>query len=394
MNPPRIGSPPTAGTSAAPQSMTVDSPPTPPTPRSKRIVELDALRALAAINLMLFHFTYLYQVKYGFSQPLGIMYPFGKYGVQLFFMLSGLVNAMTLLRKGRGDDFLAARLIRIAPPFWAALALNALLVAWMPLAAAPPTTGQWLANLTIVPNFWGADCIEPVTWTLQIELFFYGWILLWFLSGWLQRPLRTVAWMMAAVLVVQFPLTHGWIDPHTTWGTVLTGLSTTLIAPHLPLFWIGMLIYEIYRRRQAGESFRAHGNLGVAILLCAIVFHAVDERGHNPLATVVFAVALGLAVAGRIPLLRAPVFVFISSISYALYLLHNNLGTTLIYQLDPQIGPWPALLVSTGMVVVVAYVSTHYFELPLSSYLRGRWNAFKTSRRTRFATTPTTATHR
>ena len=79
--------------------MTQLLPTTPTKPKSKRILELDAIRALSCLNLLLFHFTWVYEEKYGFSSPIGYKFPYGKYGVQLFFMLSGLVNAMTLLSK-------------------------------------------------------------------------------------------------------------------------------------------------------------------------------------------------------------------------------------------------------------------------------------------------------
>ena len=85
----------------------------PAKPKSKRILELDAIRALACLNLLLFHFTYVYQNKYGFNSPLGFTFPYGKYGVQLFFMLSGLVNAMTLLSKRKPGEFIVARCLRI-----------------------------------------------------------------------------------------------------------------------------------------------------------------------------------------------------------------------------------------------------------------------------------------
>ena len=65
----------------------------------RRIVELDALRALAAINLVLFHFTHVYAVKFGYTTPLGFEWPYGAYGVEMFFILSGFVNAMSLLRR-------------------------------------------------------------------------------------------------------------------------------------------------------------------------------------------------------------------------------------------------------------------------------------------------------
>ena len=102
--------------------------------RSGRVLELDAVRAFAALSLMLFHFTHVYQVKFGYTPPLGFEYPYGKYGTQLFFMLSGYVNAMTLLSKGQPVDFLAARAIRIVPTYLLVIGLNLLLLLGLPFS--------------------------------------------------------------------------------------------------------------------------------------------------------------------------------------------------------------------------------------------------------------------
>lgn len=342
------------------------------TPRkSSRIVELDALRALAAINLLLFHFTYLYQNKYGFSSPLGFAYPYGKYGVQLFFMLSGLVNAMTLLNKHRSEDFLAARLIRICPPYWAAMLINLGLVCVLPLAASPPSLGQWLANFTIVPGLWGQECIEPVTWTLQVELLFYMILLFWFSIGAFQRPLVLTWTVLAVVLAVSLPLKHGWLVPGTTGFGIATALESVLILKTLPLFLIGILLNE----RRVGRG--SWWGCGAAMVACGAVFHVVDARDFNPLGTVLFTALLGLSAFGKIPALRLKPIVFVAGISYSLYLLHNNLGSTLIFHLDPWLGPWSALLLSTTLVVAIAILSTYYFERPVSSWLRERWSGFQ-----------------
>ncbi len=348
-----------------------------PTKR-RRIVELDVLWAMAAINLMLFHFTFVFADKYGFSQPIGWSYPFGKYGVELFFMLSGLVNSMTLLSKRKSGDFLVARLIRIGPPFWAVMLVNALLVFTLPLSMSPPTAQQWLANVTIAPGLFGQACIEPVTWTLQIELLFYGLLLLLFLSGWLERPLRTAAWMMAIVLVIELPLRHQWVGSATALGTGLSAMSTVLFLENLPLFFVGILLNEIRRRRGVGSL-----TLWIGVVVCAGVFHAVDGYGHNPAATALLVAVLALSAFGRLPVLRLRPLVFLSGISYSLYLLHNNLGCTILYHLDPVIGSWPALIVAAGAVVTIAYCSTRFFELPAARFLKAKWEFVKQRRASR-----------
>jgi peptidoglycan/LPS O-acetylase OafA/YrhL len=282
-------------------------------------------------------------------------------------MLSGLVNAMTLLSKHRSDDFLAARLIRICPPFWAAMLVNSVLVCLLPLSTHPPTSAQWLANLTIVPNLWGQACIEPVTWTLQVELLFYLVLLTWFSLGAMRRPWILTGVMLAMVAAVCVPLKHHWLAEGTVPFGIATALKTVFIMDTLPLFLIGVLLNEL---RCGRGSWTGHG---LAIFGCGIVFHLIDERHFNPALTVFFTVLLAFSAFGRVPLLRLRPIAYVAGISYSLYLLHNNLGSTIIYHLDRAIGPWPALIVGTICVFAIATASTYWFERPLGSWLRNRW---------------------
>ena len=128
--------------------------------KTKRIVELDSLRAIAALNLVLFHFTHVFSVKYGYTSPLGFELPYGKYGVQLFFMLSGFVNAMTLLKKRKAADFLAGRVLRICPSYWLVLIVNLLIVGMAPLAGTFWSQQQIAANFTVMPELFGYECME------------------------------------------------------------------------------------------------------------------------------------------------------------------------------------------------------------------------------------------
>ena len=156
------------------------------------------LRAISCLNLLLFHFTYVYQNKYGFESPLGFAFPYEKYGVQLFFMLSGLVNAMTLLSKRKADDFIVARCIRIFPSYWLVICMNVWLFAMLPMYHSAAQADLWAANMTTFPNLLGFPNMEPVTWTLQVEMLFYCFLMLLLITGLLDRPLRT---MMVAISI-------------------------------------------------------------------------------------------------------------------------------------------------------------------------------------------------
>ena len=337
--------------------------------QAKRIVELDSLRAIAALNLVLFHFTHVYAVKYGYTSPLGFEFPFGKYGVQLFFMLSGFVNAMTLLRKRKPSDFLAARIIRICPTYWSVIVVNLLIVGIAPLTLTSFTFDQVSANLTIMPNLFGYQCMEPVTWTLQIEVLFYLMILGMFVTGALENPFRTVMAFLALALVTcssinyLTPRSH---DPMLLgWMIICREL---MILEYLPLFFVGVLLNEI--RCQRGRL-----SLNVIGIFCSLfVFHFVDRLDHNPLASLILFLLLAASAYGKVPILRCRPLVFISSISYALYLLHNNLGCVFIYHVNHAgVPPWLSMILGIGFVIAVSALVTFKIEGPLTAWLRGRW---------------------
>lgn len=342
--------------------------------KSKRILELDAIRALSCLNLLLFHFTYVYQNKYGFNSPLGFSFPYGKYGVQLFFMLSGLVNAMTLLSKRKPGEFIVARCIRILPSYWLVITLNIFLFASLPMYHVTTTPELAVANLTTMPQLFGFSNMEPVTWTLQIEMLFYAFLMVLLVTGLLDRPLRT---MMCAVAVCLVCCTgFQWFAaayPESIWNTRFTFIEDLFFMRNMPLFAMGILLNEIRSKR---------GNywlLGTGILASAIVFHAVDLREHNPLATVLMFGMLALGAFGKLPILRFKPLIYISTISYSLYLFHNNLGCAVMKQLEAfGCSPLLTFILGTVFAIGVGAAVTKWFEQPITAFLRRNWSALKT----------------
>jgi len=338
----------------------------------RRILELDALRALAAINLVLFHFTHVYAVKFGYTSPLGFEWPYGAYGVEMFFILSGYVNSMSLLRRRKPVDFVAARLIRILPIFFLAIIANVWILSLAPMNESVPT-GQFLANMTLMPRILGYECVDPVMWTLQIEMMFYATIVILFQIGALGRYF--LGWgTLLALSLLACPTLDAMQSIHgeTAWFVAATALRRLMLLDFIPLFAIGFLLYMI--NTKTGRTWQ---NM-IGILIAAAVFHSIDHGKHNPAAT---ALIIGLVAAsawGKVPPLRVRPLIYVSTISYALYLCHNNLGCALIHCFD-QWGVPPiaclgiALLFSFSLSVLI----TTRIEQPMTRFLRSTWDRYR-----------------
>lgn len=333
-----------------------------------RILELDAIRALTCLNLLFFHFTYVYQYKYGFASDLGFSYPYGKYGVQLFFMLSGLVNALTLLKKRQTGNFIISRCIRILPSYWLVVLLNVFLFSALSMYNHGVRWDETIANLTTMPQLFGYENMEPVTWTLQVEMLFYLFLMSTFALGWLDRPLRT---MMVAVSVCLVCCSgfdwfrNAW--PESGWNPVFHVVDELFFMRNLPLFAMGILLNELRQKRGNPVS------LWLGIITSGVVFHLIDLRNHNPVATFLMMGMLTAAAYGRIPILRLKPLVFISFISYPLYLFHNNLGSAFMKWVESLgVAPLPTVIIATLASIAIATAVTLWFEQPLTAWLRKR----------------------
>jgi peptidoglycan/LPS O-acetylase OafA/YrhL len=148
----------------------------------ERLVFLDSIRGLAAIMVAWYHFT---QGNPAFL-PKGLLKASGSYGwlgVEVFFVLSGFILPWSLYRGGyrlRGYGiFLVRRMVRLDPPYVAAIALT-LLLGYLS-TFAPGYRGnafsiswpQILSHFGFLNAFIGYTWLNPVFWTLAIEFQYY-----------------------------------------------------------------------------------------------------------------------------------------------------------------------------------------------------------------------------
>ena len=76
---------------------------------SKRFEELDAIRGIAAMWVVIFHYTSRYDALYAATPRFPFDFPSGDMAVHLFFIVSGFVILMTLRACHEAWDFVVSR---------------------------------------------------------------------------------------------------------------------------------------------------------------------------------------------------------------------------------------------------------------------------------------------
>lgn len=253
----------------------------------ERNAGLDALRGVAALLVLLHHASwYLGREGSPFASLLLSWFDFGKFGVALFFLISGYVIPDSF-RHGFGH-FLKGRACRLLPALWLSIALVLAIRASRGTIFAPETV---LANMFMVAGTFGQALVIDPYWTLEWELGFYLLCSALFAAGLLDNRRAVVATAFAA-LAVSFVL------PMTIYAVLLLAGSLVRL-----------------------RAWRSLAVLGPGAALSSALWVAQPDSGYGS----AFLAALWLAPPVFLVFLRlAPPrpLVYLGTISFSIYLFH------------------------------------------------------------------------
>jgi exopolysaccharide production protein ExoZ len=343
---------------------------------ARRIDGIEALRALAANSVVVGHI--LDDVpQFGVKSlaPLADL-PVWQSGVDLFFVISGLVMVWSFGdRFGQPDaarEFLARRVARIVPFYWLATLATAAVLAAAPWVFERVKLEWWhlLLSMLFIPHYGPGGELSPVLgvgWTLNYEMFFYAI----FAFG-LAFPIQFGLMAISVTMVSLFALAS-WLEP--SGHALVMFLADSISLEFLFGIGIGLLIrrFGINRAVLLGTAALA---LAAALLAPSLADATRAVKAGLPACAIVcvtlatFSLPAGLL--GRWTLA-------LGAASYALYLAHPlvlNLTKGAVmaivasHNLDPTIAF--ALYAATAFAAAGAagLLLRRYCELPVLYLVR------------------------
>lgn len=353
---------------------------------SQRLRALDGLRGVAILLVMGFHYFYhlesfyykstLYPYGETFSSVL--IFKYGYMGVELFFIISGFVIAMTLESSRSVIDFVIRRFARIWPALIVSAILTFFLLNWSDAPFALHRRQFWpnfLPSLTLTPpSLWSGwfpkvDYVTGVYWSLVVEIRFYviAVILFWLFSR--EKLARNIVIFTLVVYIARALLRRAMPG--------YNGVYDALFIPdYLPWFAAGAVFYELYKERLAK---------GAALIMLAMMYALIARVstnyamiGRDPVfasAAALFFLTLFWFLATKPTSMRIfeiRPLVWIGECSYSIYLYHYAVGMILISQVSKTIGLIPQLLLVAAislLVLAVGRVSYAVVENPSRRWL-------------------------
>ena len=341
-----------------------------------RYYEIDLLRFVAAVSVVLFHFTYrgfhadhLSPVEY----PLiGNVFKYGYLGVELFFIISGYVVLMSA--KGKTlSQFFTSRVMRLYPAYWVACTFTFLIarlfgprihtLGWSPILDAP--LRGYFVNMTMLQSFFGIAPIDGVYWTLTIELIFYFLIAL----------LVSLQWFKHLVLILTLWLIYcAVIGP-----AVNSSPFAFLLFPRFAPFFIAGMVSYLLQTSQA-DKWKLYSLLVISYLLSLRAVRAGLEETqaifHQPFSLVIVLVIVTIffltfiaIINNRISLGQSKWLAWAGALTYPIYLLHHNIGYIVLQHFGKAFDKYVLLFFMLITVFLLAYLLNRYVERRFSKML-------------------------
>ena len=282
---------------------------------NNQLKSLQILRALAASLVVYFHIA-------GFEGYTRWIV-FGSFGVDIFFVLSGYVIALTVSANPSALNFLINRSSRIIPSYWL-LTLALFILAFIKpelLSSTKADLGNLALSLLFIPYFKENGFLEPILavgWTLNYEMYFY-----------LCTFLCIVFFRNKGIIAVAIPVTIIFI---------ITNLVNMPTSPYVKFlsswrvleFICGIIIYKFMRFNHEFSPIKSLLLIIGAISCIALL--ALQEIYAKPLMSAFASIFLSSSIViifinlestfNKVPKAIDDFFVAIGDASYATYLTH------------------------------------------------------------------------
>lgn len=338
---------------------------------------IDMFRGIAILLVVLFHFTArlpAYALNITEGAPLPVF--FGWVGVYFFFIISGYCIFMTLERSATVGVFLARRISRIYPAFVAAVLVLFVfgLVAYVPSVpeakfhVIAPNLLDVVMNLFFIGEI--GEWVDGSFWSIAVEVKFY--LLVALLAGIFHDRVqfaRIFAWLaliMAPIWAVSTLFSSFGSGPVTPQSL----LKFLAIAPYLSFFAVGIL----GRQFEAGTKDTGRLLAANIVVSTAVVWiEAYSFELHNGwLTATVSALAYAALVALFVRFVQGKTFPTVPGLSFGIaqvgllsfswYLIHENVGISMLTLLDRYIPAHAALVVTVVVTFLLAIGFAALFE--------------------------------
>lgn len=342
-----------------------------------KVRSIHYLRGMAALLVVFFHFRFYLNGVYAQKDLGTILFGGGAFGVDLFFIISGFIIAMSTERKGSPLIFVIRRFFRIYPAFILTFLVGAYFVYFnLPVSNIARSMFFIHKDYSLDSPSFGYNVLGPA-WTLTYEFYFYFAFVIAMSISHSYRILISSLLIIVPILLIQWSYTgsfdlSGSGSPKIPLDTSCYGIIRFISSPIMIEFIIGMVLYDIYKKTSSSEIYPyiskpiLYTSIGIFLsLYFQNKYYGFGLQGFGMWALVLIIGFLFFEKSNSIK--ENKTLSFLGDISYSLYLTHYVVINAFdLYQpsIWSQSSGLSKFFLATTSCLVVAYITYNLIEKP------------------------------
>lgn len=322
--------------------------------RQNRNTQIEGLRGLSILIIVVYHIFDRYQQIY-IGKEIKFMNFWGSLGVTIFFMISGYfavkphTEEITFIQ---GVRKFIKKVVRLYPSYLLSILIIFAVthIIWLPDRTV--NFSDFLSNVFLFNRYFAIPYVDGAHWYVHVLIT-----------------------MFLIITIFEVCQVHVYIWPYIVWilfevvidKVLNTGQIYPLGGPFIPVFCVGIALRFI-TEKQSVKSCK-QGRLAVIIIAFAAIYVI---RGAISLIECVFTIpVLLMCIHGKAKILEGRSVVFIGTISYPLYLMHQNISFLIQNCIIKIVGCYSLLcpFISLAIVFTIGVLMYYMFEQPVQRRL-------------------------
>ncbi|MEZ2585135.1 acyltransferase family protein [Kluyvera intermedia] len=249
---------------------------------NNKIQSIHLLRGIAGIFVVLYHFKGYLNGVYAQKDLGQILFGSGAFGVDLFFMISGFIIALSTQNVPSKTVFAIRRFFRIYPAFFVVFVIGVITV-----YRFDPSENLLRGFFFIHRDYsnaspgFGYNVLGPA-WTLTYEIYFYTLFAVAMAISHKYRTIIASTFLIAPVIILQLYFDgaisiNGDAAANVPTENYAFGLLKFISSPMLVEFIVGMFFYELYRN----ISIKVSRSIATFVLITSIGFFVTNYLSGN-----------------------------------------------------------------------------------------------------------------
>ena len=316
--------------------------------KTKKNMQIEGLRGISVIIIVLYHVFYRYQQIYLNNEIVSMQY-WGSFGVTLFLIISSYFIGNFHYKNESYLKVIGNKILRLWPCYFLCITITFIITKGFPLPGRTVNFFEYFLNILFINGFVNIAYVDGAHWYLTV---------------------------LISITIVLYGISH-------------LKISNKM---HSYIIWMGVVaVLKVFKFNQLanliGGSYVGIACIGIAIR------NIVEKTSNNKWIQLIFiswiytGIMLGIGYAciliitiplfmavvlKKVKLLENRILVYIGGISYPLYLIHQNISFIIQFYLSKIIGSFNYYyaFISLIVVFVISIIINFYIEKPIQEKIK------------------------